>query len=256
MTTLPTCVGIIPARYNAKRFPGKPLVSILGKPMIWHVYQRAVRCRELERVVVATDDERIRYSSEALNIPVMMTCPDHATGTDRVLEAAQTMKLAAETVVVNIQGDEPAIEPDMISQLVQPFSDARVQVTTMARKIGAEDARNPDRVKVTLSRDNDALYFSRSLIPYHRDAQQQTYLHHIGMYAFRMHVLETFTTLSQSTLEKAEKLEQLRLLENGIPIRVVLTEHESVGVDRPEDVATITGYLAGKPGNTHVGDTP
>ena len=246
MARLPKCYGFIPARYQSARFPGKPLADIDGRPMIWHVYEQARRCAELSSVVLATDDDRIRSAAEKWGIPVVMTRTDHPSGTDRVREAAGKMKLASDAVVINIQGDEPALEPAMLTELVRPFSAQEIQATTLARKINAQEAANPDLVKVVFAKNGVALYFSRAPIPYHRKAQKDKFYGHIGIYAFRMKILEKFVALDQSRLEVTEKLEQLRLLENNIPIQVVLTDHRTIGVDRPEDIETVRKIIRGK----------
>jgi 3-deoxy-manno-octulosonate cytidylyltransferase (CMP-KDO synthetase) len=225
--------GIIPARFQSERFPGKPLADILGRPMFWHVYHRARQCAKLSQVVLATDDQRIMSAARSLEVPALLTRPDHPSGTDRVLEAAQQLKVPPDAVVVNIQGDEPAL----------------VQVTTLVRRIDGTEAGNPNRVKVVIAADGRALYFSRAPIPYHGADQQSGYWAHIGLYAFRMAVLQTFVTLRPSPLEKIEKLEQLRLLEHDIPIHVVPTEHLSFGVDRPEDIAAVCELLKQTEGN-------
>ena len=243
MNKLPPCYGIIPARYQSTRFPGKPLADILGRPMFWHVYKRASQCAALASVVLATDDPRIQSAAENWDIPVVMTRADHPSGTDRVLEAAEKLDLAAEAVVVNIQGDEPTLEPAMLTQLVEPFSRPDIQVTTLARKIDARAAGNPDQVKVVFAPDGRTLYFSRSPIPYFRDAHPNKFFGHIGLYALRMPALKKFVTLKQSPLEVTEKLEQLRLLENNIPIHVVVTEHRSISVDRPEDIEAVVKMI-------------
>ncbi len=170
------CYGIIPARYASTRFPGKPLADINGKPMIWHVYQRARRCIHLDEVAVATDDQRIEQTARSLNIPVVMTRNDHISGSDRVLEAAIKLNAPENSVIVNIQGDEPALHPDMLSELVRPFSDANIQATTLVRVIDAPSAQSPDVVKVTLDRNSNALYFSRAPIPYPRDKDAWDFL--------------------------------------------------------------------------------
>ena len=243
---LPECYGIIPARYQSTRFPGKPLADIDGRPMIWHVFNQARQCPELSTVALATDDDRIRFVAEKNDIPVVMTSDDHPSGTDRVLEAAGKMKLPAESVVLNIQGDEPLLEPDMLTELVQPFSKPQVQVTTLAREISSQEAASPDLVKVVFSHDHTALYFSRSPIPFHRYKTMNQYYGHIGIYAFRMQALAKFVALDQSRLEVTERLEQLRLLENNIPLHIVLTEHRSIGVDRPEDIEVVERILLEK----------
>lgn len=245
MRILPPCYGIIPARYQSHRFPGKPLADILGKPMFYRVYERAVSCPLLEKVCLATDDQRIFAAAESHGVPVVMTDPGHPSGSDRIMEAAELLGLEDESVVVNIQGDEPALDPGMLQKLVEPFSDAGIEVTTLARIIDGVQAENPDRVKVVRSSRGFALYFSRSKIPHIRDFDQHEteYLLHVGLYAYRLPALKTFTTLPPSPLEKIEKLEQLRLLEAGIGVYVVMTDYLGFGVDRPEDLEMITLQL-------------
>lgn len=245
MTALPPCYGLIPARFQSHRFPGKPLVDILGKPMFYHVYERATRCSLLRRVWLATDDQRIYDAAEKLAVPVVMTRSDHPSGSDRIMEAALALGLEDEAVVVNIQGDEPALDPEMLRRLVEPFADQAIRVTTLARVIDSQEAENPDRVKVVRAKDGNALYFSRSKIPYLRDAvgDDAHYLLHVGIYAYRLTALRAFTKLPPSPLEKIEKLEQLRLLEAGIPIHVVLSDYQGFGVDRPEDLPLIISRL-------------
>ncbi|MBU1567382.1 MAG: 3-deoxy-manno-octulosonate cytidylyltransferase [Proteobacteria bacterium] len=247
MTTLPPCYGIIPARYKSHRFPGKPLADILGKPMFYHVYERAASCRLLQKVWLATDDQRIYDAAKSLAVPVVMTDPNHPSGSDRIMEAAHVLGLEDNAVIVNIQGDEPALDPEMLRQLVEPFSDPQIQVTTLARIIDAKQAENPDRVKVVRSEKGYALYFSRSKIPFIRDDDQSDtdYLLHIGIYAYRLSALRTFTSLPPSPLEKIEKLEQLRFLEAGFAMYVVLTDYLGFGVDRPEDLQLILRQLQG-----------
>jgi 3-deoxy-manno-octulosonate cytidylyltransferase (CMP-KDO synthetase) len=245
MSTLPPCYAIIPARFQSHRFPGKPLADILGKPMFYRVYERAASCPLLKKVCLATDDQRIYDAAKSLDVPVVMTSPDHPSGSDRIMEAAEILGLEDEAVVVNIQGDEPALDRDMPRQLVEPFTNPDIQVTTLARIIDAEQAENPDRVKVVRSEKGFALYFSRSKIPHIRDNEQSAtdYLLHIGLYAYRLSALKTFTSLPPSPLEKIEKLEQLRLLEAGIGIYVVTTDYQGFGVDRPEDLQLIIQQL-------------
>ena len=243
MTTLPECFGIIPARYQSQRFPGKPLADLHGKPMFWHVYTQARKCPHFARIVLATDDRRIFSRAEALQVPVVMTDAGHPSGTDRALEAAKSLDVQDDAVVVNIQGDEPLLEPDMLSSLIAPFSAPDVRVTTLARKLSSEEANNPDRVKVVIAADGRALYFSRSKIPYHRSDGKQDFMGHIGLYAFRMEALRTFQQLGPGRLEAIESLEQLRLLENGLDIHVVTTEHSSIGVDTPEDLEKVAEIM-------------
>jgi len=243
MTHLPKCYGIIPARYGSTRFPGKPLAEILGKPMFWHVFKRARRCPQLSKTILATDDHRIISAAKNLNVPVIKTRDDHLSGTDRVLEAAELLNVPEDAVVVNIQGDEPTLEPDMLTELIRPFKSSNVRVTTLARKIDTKEAENPDRVKLVFSKGGRALYFSRALIPYHHSEQKNEFYGHIGLYAFQMKLLRQFVELGPSGLEITEKLEQLRLLENEIPVHVVITQHQSIGVDRPEDLEIVSRIL-------------
>ena len=246
----PACYGIIPARFASTRFPGKPLASILGKPMFWHVYSRAKMCPELEEVVLATDDERIARAAKELDVPFVMTANSHESGSDRVFEAAKKLMLGHNPVLVNIQGDEPALDPGFISALLKPFfTDAGVMVSTLAHSIDEEEAANPNKVKTALTLDSNALYFSRAPIPYPRNPEkgEAGYLGHIGLYAYTLAALEKFTFWPPSPLEKREGLEQLRFLENGIPIKVAVTGRPSHAVDVPEDVAKVERILlAGK----------
>ena len=245
MNTSIPCYGIIPARYDSSRFPGKPLADIWGRPMFWHVYAHAKRASVLKNIVLATDDERIAEAALEWEIPCVMTRRDHASGTDRVFEAASKLGVEPHAVIVNIQGDEPALDPAVIEQLVRPFLDGTVQVSTLATPISPERAASPNQVKVVTAANGDALYFSRSRIPFDREGGDGEILGHIGLYAFRMGALERFVSLPQSPLEKREKLEQLRFLENGVPIRVVRVEgYEAHGVDTPEDLETIRELLA------------
>lgn len=244
MTDLPKCYGIIPSRYASSRFPGKPLAEIHGMPMFWHVYQRARQCPELCAIALATDDKRIERAANELDVPVIMTRSDHPSGTDRVLEAAIKMNIEDTAVVINIQGDEPAMQPEMISQLIAPFTDAATCVSTLARRIDAQTAESPDQVKVVIDAHDDAIYFSRSLVPFPRNRERAFFfLGHIGLYAFRLNILKQFVSLPVGAAEAIEKLEQLRLLENRIPIRVVETQLMSLGVDRPEDIARVSEII-------------
>ena len=245
MNPFPDCIGVIPARYGSTRFPGKPLAEINGKPMFWHVYHRASRCKKLRRVVLATDDRRICAAAVRFDIPVLMTRSDHPSGTVRVLDAAEQLAVADDAVVINIQGDEPALEPEMVSELLAPFATAATRVTTLVRCVAAAEADSPDAVKVVFSNSGKALYFSRSLIPFHRDGRPDRVYRHIGMYAFRKEALKQFVTLGPSPLETTEQLEQLRLLENDIPIQVVVTNRRSIDVNRPEDIVLVSRILAG-----------
>ncbi|MFP3998689.1 MAG: 3-deoxy-manno-octulosonate cytidylyltransferase [Desulfobacterales bacterium] len=240
---LPECFGVIPARYGSTRFPGKPLALIRGKPMFWHVYTRAVHCPEISRVVIATDDERIAVAARELDVPVIMTRSDHESGTDRVHEAATRLNTEPSEIIVNIQGDEPLLDPQMLSLLIRPFADPETSVTTLAHKMGFKSAQNPDRVKVAIAPDGRALYFSRAPIPHPRQKEDAEFFCHIGLYAFRRKALDEFVRLGTGRLEKIEKLEQLRLLENNIPIHVEVTENTSISVDRPEDLRKVIDQI-------------
>lgn len=244
MNALPNIYGIIPARYQSSRFPGKALADIQGKPMFWHVFNRASQCSQFKKIVLATDDDRIYKAAKMLSVPVLMTAASHPSGTDRVLEAAQKLSVNVEDVVVNIQGDEPLLQPKMLEALVLPFSEQHVQVTTLARKIDSISCQNPDCVKVVTDTSGKALYFSRSAVPFDRKKEGCEYLGHIGLYAFRMKTLQQFQRLGPSNLETIESLEQLRLLENGIPIQVVITSYDTQGVDRPEDLHKVMHLLS------------
>jgi 3-deoxy-manno-octulosonate cytidylyltransferase (CMP-KDO synthetase) len=242
---LPQCFGFIPARYESSRFPGKPLADILGKPMFWHVYTRAKRCALFAGVYLCTDDERIAAAAKEYDVPYIMTRKDHENGSSRVFEAALSLGVAKDAVVVNIQGDEPALESGMLDSLLSPFGDESVLSATLACPIGKEEAAKTDRVKVVRALNGDALYFSRSPIPFDIDGtgESSPFLLHVGIYAYRMRVLERYTRMASAPLEGLEKLEQLRLLENGVPMRVMVTNHRSHGVDRPEDIENILPLL-------------
>lgn len=243
-TAPPEAHGIIPSRYASTRFPGKPLIMLKGRPMFWHVWDKARRCPELASVTLATDDERIHAAALALHVPVVMTDTRHRSGTDRVHEAARLLGLSPESVVVNIQGDEPALNPAALSELIAVFAEPAVQAATLAHLLDPLDMTRPDKVKVVRAANGDALYFSRAAIPHSRDGERVApALGHIGLYAFTMRTLERFVALPPSALEQTENLEQLRLLENGIPLRVVLTKRAFPGVDHVEDVARVLPFL-------------
>jgi 3-deoxy-manno-octulosonate cytidylyltransferase (CMP-KDO synthetase) len=234
------CVAVIPARWASSRFPGKPLAMLRGKPMIQHVFERVRRTRGLSRTLVATDDARIAEAVKAFGGEVVMT-GECRTGTDRVCEAVRS--IAAE-VVLDVQGDEPLIEPACLEALLAAFGEPAVQMATLARALLPEEATNPNVVKVVCDRDGDALYFSRAAIPFARNPPARA-LGHVGVYAFRKGFLEKLSALASTPLERAEGLEQLRVLENGLPIRVVQTSWRSVGVDTPEDLARAERAMSG-----------
>lgn len=234
-------VGVIPARWGASRFPGKPLASIAGKPMIAHVIERSLKSALLDELVVATDDERIADAARDAGARVVLT-GEAATGTDRIAQAVRA--LGQVDVVVNIQGDEPLIEPRVIDSVVQPFASWEgVQVVTAARPFQAdEDPADPNRVKVVVGVDGRALYFSRALIPFVRGAAIAPALH-VGIYAFWRSALERFSELKPTALEACEGLEQLRLLEHGIPVHVVRVDWRGIAVDVPDDVRLVEERL-------------
>lgn len=230
-------IGVIPARYASTRFPGKPLALIHGKPMIQWVYERACQAG-LQRVVVATDDERIRSAVEQFGGVAVMTSPNHQSGTERCVEVADSLKLANDDVVVNIQGDEPYIRPEAIDLLVSQFQNPKVGIATLAKEfLPEEDPQNPNMVKVVRSQSGRALYFSRSAIPYFRNQEvTPQFFKHIGIYAYRYEILQNIVKLPASALENAEKLEQLRWLDNDYEVFVRTCNYESIAIDTPEDL--------------------
>ena len=229
---------IIPARYASTRLPGKPLREIAGKPMIVRVYERALQAHLVQDVVVATDDERIRAAVEEHGGRAVMTRADHATGTDRLAEVATRM--TDYDLIINVQGDEPLIEPSVIDALVEPFlADDRLAMATAKTEItDEEEQENPNNVKVITDKSGNALYFSRARIPYARVPGAKVYKH-IGIYAYRRDFLLAYARMAQTPLELSESLEQLRALENGYRIRVVETDAVFIGVDTEEDLAAV-----------------
>ena len=245
-------IAIIPARYASTRFPGKPLALLGGKPVIQRVYEQAASV--LEEVYVATDDERIYNAVEAFGGRAVMTRPDHKSGTDRLEEAIEIIEERGErredTVIINIQGDEPFVQASQIETLKGLFDDPTTQIGTLGKRFESmEAAMNPNSPKIVCDCRGFALYFSRSVIPYVRGAaggdwfSQYPYLKHLGLYAYRRETLREVTQLAQTPLELAESLEQLRWLENGYRIRVGLTDAETVGIDTPEDLQRAEAFL-------------
>ncbi len=239
-------LGIIPARYASSRFPGKPLASISGKPMIQHVYERSLLSGSLNDLIVATDDSRIEKAVKDFNGKVLMTGAHHKSGTDRCAEVINRLEKSGIQfdVVVNIQGDEPEINPEQIDLATAGFRQPEVQIMTLAKQISlASEMLNKNVVKVILDRNNKALYFSRQAIPYVRNSELNewpkafNYYKHIGLYAYRVSTLKLISQLEMSSLEVAESLEQLRWLENGFPIHVSITTFDSISVDTPEDLS-------------------
>lgn len=236
-------IGIIPARYNSSRFPGKPLADMAGKPMIQRVYEQVKQA--LDEVWVATDDIRILQAVEAFGGNAIITSPDHKSGTDRCKEAYRNINKPFD-VVINIQGDEPFIQPSQIEAIKACFDSEKVELATLVKPFRKEDGFdalfNNNSPKVVVNKDNEAIYFSRSVIPYIRDVHhnewldKHTFYKHIGMYAYRIDILNDITELPQSSLELAESLEQLRWIENGYKIKVGYTDVETIGIDTPDDM--------------------
>jgi 3-deoxy-manno-octulosonate cytidylyltransferase (CMP-KDO synthetase) len=238
-------VVVIPARYGSTRLPGKPLVSLNGQPMIQRVYERAKSARRVDRVIVATDDDRIVKAVTSFGGEARMTRPDHRTGTERVAEVAAHVE---GEVFVNVQGDEPLLDPAAVDTAVAALlEEPQAAVATVATPIKVPgDIMDPNVVKVVLDFDDNALYFSRAPIPWVRDtgsAIQVRHLKHLGLYVFQREALLEYPTLPQGELERIEQLEQLRWLENGSKIRVAEVEHDAISVDVPEDVARVEKLL-------------
>ena len=237
-------VIVIPARFASTRLPGKPLLDILGKPMVQHVHERAKEVRGVDAVIVVTDDERVAAAVRAFDGEAIMTSASHLSGTDRI---AAILPLVTGDLFVNLQGDEPLIRPADIETLIAGMSaDARAQVGTLCHRITAQEAANPHTVKTVLSDAGEALYFSRSVIPYARDAVPGLiYMKHIGIYAYRREVIAGYAAMKPSVLEETEKLEQLRLLSAGIRIRVWQVEPTGPGVDTPACLEAVRRLMAG-----------
>ena len=230
---------LIPARYASTRLPGKPLKDVAGKPMICRVYDRASQAKTLSGVVVATDDERILRAVEDHGGRAMMTAKDHPTGTDRLAEVAEAYPDVE--LIINVQGDEPLIEPSLIDELGRAFDgDAELQMATVMTPMEDEaEQKNPNNVKVVTDKNGCALYFSRSLLPYPRNDAGTPVYKHIGIYAYRRDFLLAYAKMAPTPLERTESLEQLRALENGYKIKCIRTNARFVGVDTPEDLAKV-----------------
>jgi 3-deoxy-manno-octulosonate cytidylyltransferase (CMP-KDO synthetase) len=242
-------IGIIPARFASTRLMGKPLADIGGKPMIQHTYESASKSNLISKIIIAVDDKKVGKVAEGFGAEVIMTPKSIATGSDRIAFAAKYYKDAE--IIVNIQGDEPFINGTMIDQAIEPLVfDLKVNVATLAKKIeDLKELKSPSVAKVVFDYNNYALYFSRSPIPYVRDAKTNAeritmgdVYKHIGLYVFRKEALERFTRLEPTDLERTEKLEQLRMLENGFKIKIVVTEYESIAVDTQEDLERARKY--------------
>ncbi len=241
-------LGIIPARFASTRFPGKPLVDISGKSMIQRVYEQAGKAESLNKVIVATDDQRILDHVLNFGGNAMITSNQHQSGTDRCEEVAK--KYPEFDILINIQGDEPLIDPQQIDLLCNCFGKPDVQIATLVKKIDTEDElNNSNTPKVILNKNDQAIYFSRTPIPYLRESKNNNwvnghqYYKHIGIYGYRSETLTAITQLPVSSLEKAEALEQLRWIENGFEIQVAITDKESQAVDTPDDIKKVLRYL-------------
>jgi 3-deoxy-manno-octulosonate cytidylyltransferase (CMP-KDO synthetase) len=242
-------VCIIPSRYESSRFPGKPLADLCGKPMIQHVYERVLLAKTVSSAAVATDDERIFAAVRAFGGRAVMTSPRHRSGTDRIAEAVETMGLADADIVVNIQGDQPLFEPVQVDEVVAPLlADPAIPMSTLIYRIAREEEiTHPNAVKTVFTQDHFALYFSRATIPFVRDAGKRAeYFKHHGIYAYRRDFLRTFTALPEGILERLEALEQLRALECGYRIKVVITPHDSVEVDTPAELERVRRLITGE----------
>ncbi len=236
-------VAVIPARWGSTRFPGKPLVLLAGRPLVVHVLEACRRSGAFSEVRVATDDERIAAVVSAAGGLVDRTRSDHPSGTDRVAEVAARLPPAVE-VVVNVQGDEPLVHPEALRALAAAFDDPAVEMATLIRPLEEGERGNPNVVKAVVDLRSDALYFTRADVPFSREGGPATRWAHQGMYGYRQATLLRLATLAPTPLERAESLEQLRALENGIRIRCVPTTHASIGVDTPEDLARAEALLS------------
>jgi len=237
-------VGIIPARWASIRFPGKSLHLIAGKPLLRHVWERCCRATKLDSVIIATDDMRIANAAFDWGAEVALTSPKHASGTDRIAEVVRRSKVFA--FIINIQGDEPLVDPRLIDKLVEKLQrDGKIDIVTAAHPFSnAAEASSPHQVKVTVDLGGNALYFSRFAIPFPRDRSVPVkYLRHQGIYGFRRKTLLQFVKWKPTPLERAESLEQLRALENGVKVHVLVTKHGSPGVDTPQDAIALEQKL-------------
>lgn len=235
-------IGVIPARWGSTRFEGKVLAEIAEKPMVQHVWERVKESKLVDDVLIACDDDRVLSAVQNFGAKAVMTSKDHPSGTDRIAEAVKDVNA---DIVINIQGDEPMICPDVVDALAKSLLDDKsCPMATLVKEIEREDEiSNPNVVKVVFDKDEHAVYFSRSTIPYNRDNQDVKYYKHLGIYAYRKKFLLSFNDLPKSNLENIEKLEQLRVIEAGYKIKTVLTDLETVGVDTPDDLAKVESLM-------------
>lgn len=238
-------ISIIPARYNSSRFPGKPLANLAGKPMIQWVYESVSQVEEIDSVYVATDDKRVYDTVHGFNGNAIMTSEDHQCGSERLAECAELLKLKDDDIIINVQGDEPLVQVETIQNLVDLFINFDIYMATLKKRIdSSEELENPNVVKVVTNLDGYALYFSRQPIPYIRnDKNILDYYKHVGIYGYKKDFLMRYCTMEQTPLEKAESLEQLRVLENGYQIKVAETNGQTIGVDTPEQLKQVEKIL-------------
>ena len=236
--------ALIPSRYGSSRFPGKPLASICGKPMIQWVCENVSSVKCVDGVYVATDDQRIYDAVIGFGGEALMTSSNHTCGTDRLAECVDILKLADEDIVLNIQGDEPLIKPEMVMDLISTFDDESVYMGTLKKKIeDNEEILNPNVVKVISDIHDNAIYFSRYTIPYERDGIRHIHYKHVGTYGYKVWFLKKFSSMPKTELEMSESLEQLRVIENGFKIRVKETPWQTVGVDTPEQIKIVENII-------------
>ena len=234
---------IIPARLNSSRLPEKVILDLEGKPVIQHVYERVMRCKHVDDVIIATDHEKVVHVAETFTDQIVITSPDHPSGTDRIAEVAKSLQIASDAIIINVQGDEPFIEPDAIDGLVSQMKKNQWQIGTLIHRINNTDQLvNPNLVKCVRGENDRALYFSRAAIPFLRDIPSDQWINHnvhyrhIGVYGFQLDVLLRLAALPPATLEMQEKLEQLRWLSHGFTIHVVETSYEPIGIDTMGDL--------------------
>lgn len=235
-------VGVIPARFHSTRFEGKVIAEIAGKPMIQHVYEKANQSQRLDEIIIACDDSRVQMIAEDFGARAVLTDPDHPSGSDRMVEVIKDIDC---DIVINVQGDEPLIQPNVIDQLVEAMIDGKdtVMATVIKATTDKKELDDPNVVKVVVDQNGFALYFSRSRIPFERNSGECAYFKHLGIYAYTKDFLLKYTSMSKSKLELTESLEQLRVLEAGYKIKTITTDIETIGVDTKEDLLKVEKYL-------------
>jgi 3-deoxy-manno-octulosonate cytidylyltransferase (CMP-KDO synthetase) len=239
-------IGIIPARYGSTRLPGKPLIQISGKSLIQRTYENAQNCSSLDKIIVATDDERIADHVRSFGGNVVMTAAACPTGTDRIIDALKQSQLADSDIIINIQGDEPTLESDVIEKVINALKNDQEAVVSTAAVLSKEDPSNPSVVKCVFDQKGHAIYFSRSLIPGGKSGQWRPeipYYKHLGIYGYRVGFLKIYSSLKHTPLQIAEDLEQLKIIENGYKIAIAIVKSNAIGVDTPEDIKKIEKLL-------------